>query len=130
MKIQVNNKVYFIDFDYSDSFTTRCIIWEQLNTSPASVTTIAVGESIRVPTDTHVKEIGRKIAFGRAIKQFDKATRTQFWTEYFNRKSYRKVVPYKTVKEMITFLEDGHTIEDMRKRILEIKEIYKIQTEG
>jgi len=129
MKIQVNNKVYFIDFDYSDSFTTRCIIWEQLNTSPASVTTVAVGGSIRVPNDTHVKEIGRKIAFSRAIKDFDRATRTQFWSEYFKRKNYRKEYSYREVKRMIESLEDCHTIEHVRDTILSIKSLYGIKTE-
>ena len=126
MKIQVNNKVYFIDFNYSDPFT-QCVIWEQFDTS--SVVTVAEGMSIRNSNDIHVKEIGRKISFGNAIANFDRATRAQFWAEYFKRKNYRKNYSYREVKKMIESLEDCHTIEHVRDTILSIKSLYGIKTE-
>lgn len=128
MKIQIDNQTYFIDFQYDDPYT-QCVIWKQIGTSPTSVVTIAEGVSVRNPNDIHVKETGRKIAFGKAIETFYRDTRAQFWSEYFNRKNYRKNYSYREVKKIIESLEDCHTIEHVRETILSIKSLYGIKTE-
>lgn len=134
MKIQVNNQNYWIDFQYDvvlqksleDALQTSCIISKQTVDGSQPM---AGGRAIKNINDPHVKEIGRKIAFTNALKDFDRNTRAQFWSEYFKRKNYRKEYSYREVKKMIESLEDCHTIEHVRDTILSIKSLYGIKTE-
>lgn len=126
MKVKVNNLEYWIDFEYEkkdNNVFTKCYIFD------FTQTIIGNGYAQKSITDVHVKETGRKIAFGKAIESFDKETRTQFWNQYFDRKNYREKFSAKEVKGIIESIEDCHTIEEVGKTIQAIKEKFNIKTE-
>lgn len=43
------------------------------------------GEAWCSPSDHFNKRVGRKISFGRAISDFDRETREEFWKAYFEK---------------------------------------------
>ncbi len=91
MKITVDNQIYYIEFQYDETHTgdliTTCTI---LN---VELQPIVAGSALKNRKDVHVKEVGRKYALANALKGFDRNTRAQFWTEYFNRKPPRNRFP-------------------------------------
>lgn len=68
-----------------DKTETSCHI---LNLENGKYNRISVGVSFTHPDDQHVKEIGRKVSFRRAVNGFseDKEIRKLFWNTYLNRK--------------------------------------------
>ena len=126
MKVIINNLEYWIDFDYQEqggNLVTFCNILD------SSQTIIGAGCAKKTIKDPHIKETGRKIALTNAINSFDKATRTAFWNQYFNRKSYRTSFSYAEVKKMFEKLEDCHAVGELAEVLQSLKTFYNIRTE-
>ena len=95
-KFNINDQEISIDFEYFDSkgklakpssddkFLTVCTIYDNANQI------IAKGNAIRNPEDKFVKEIGRKKSLTRALREFDRNTRAQYWQAYLSRKGNNK----------------------------------------
>lgn len=83
MKFTVNNKTYFVKWDYftdKGETMTLCKLYDE-NTD--YMNPIDTATAICKPTDRFCKNTGRKISLTRLLNIFPKHVRTIAWQEYF-----------------------------------------------
>lgn len=83
MNITINDRKFWINWNYTNLPTTQCQIW---GTNEDGEKFLAFsGTSYQSATDQHCKETARKISLARAIKPLTKTSRTEIWKQYFER---------------------------------------------
>ena len=93
MRFTFSKKDYVIEFEYKgqNKFITECRILEgKRHSHPKDMREVTSGEAIRVKADVHIKEVGRKVALTRALRNVfsekeHKDFRRAVWTAYLNR---------------------------------------------
>lgn len=91
ISVNVNGTDYVLDFSYDMSsidevrFTTAMLISDE-NRKNRNYRPDYVGVAIKHPKDRDVKELARKAAISRLVRNFDRNTRRSIWTAYLNRK--------------------------------------------
>jgi len=104
MNVLVDGDLYKVSFNYFENEYpnghkkyrkyTNCIITLMSDKQEKSLSEpdwnrpfVYIGQARCAPVDQFSKDIGRKIAFSRAVSCFEnKHVRTVFWDAYFNRK--------------------------------------------
>lgn len=78
-KVEVNGKLYEVQFvHYSNDKQTHCNVLD-------GETVVVTGIAQCAPQDNFSRATGRKVSLARALRSFDRDTRTKFWEVYFSK---------------------------------------------